>query len=137
MSQDAAVDSEPGLFDEPEPDTAPVEQVKPAPEPVVEPEPDPVVEPEPVPVVEPAPEPVAAPAPPVEVVGVRFERMEALRTLSFVNNASAEELEAGGIKGRPLKLIVENRPFANLPAIGEVKGLGKATLESLKRAASA
>ncbi len=70
----------------------------------------------------------------VSVKGVEFDGLASMRALSLLNNSDEDALKAVGLKGRPLKLILENRPFQSLVDVGAVKGMGTKTLETIHKA---
>ena len=120
------------------------------PEPVVatdSPNQEPAIAPAPEP---PAPEPSAPPADPpaapdpprpvasgaVVVDSVSFTPAEAAATLTFANEADAAVLRKAGIYNRGVSIVLDNRPFGSLQALGETRGIGEKTMESLKAGAA-
>jgi DNA uptake protein ComE-like DNA-binding protein len=64
--------------------------------------------------------------------GVVFPQKEALKAVIAVNKATETELrEQLSIVGAPIALILENRPFDTVTAMGKVLGIGKVTMQNI------
>ena len=87
----------------------------------------------------PAAAPSASPSPagagPVRVDDVTLSGAEAAASLRFVNSADEAALRAAGIAGRQVNIILEKRPFSDLPAFASTPFIGRKTVEAVAAAA--
>lgn len=63
--------------------------------------------------------------------GVTFDDHDAPIALDIANQASLAELEAHGVAASPASTLVANRPYADLAAVADTKGIGTATMTAL------
>ncbi|MBN2493435.1 MAG: helix-hairpin-helix domain-containing protein [Deltaproteobacteria bacterium] len=64
--------------------------------------------------------------------GVAFSAAEEATALEIANLASATQLTEGGIGSSPRKILLEQRPWANLAAVAAYSGIGAGTMSALK-----
>ncbi|MCB9675976.1 MAG: hypothetical protein H6737_12710 [Alphaproteobacteria bacterium] len=124
-----------------EPAEAPKAEAKPAPKAEAKPAPEAEAKPAPKAEAKPAPKAEApkaeapkaeASAEPLVVKGVVID--DPAKLLAYVNGASEDALQAGGVKGKALAVLLENRPFADAEALGNTAGVGRRTLQTLSNA---
>lgn len=71
----------------------------------------------------------AGKAEPLVLKGVVVENPAKL--LKYANTASEASLVEAGIKGKALSVVLESRPFKSADVVGDTKGIGRRTLQTL------
>ena len=73
----------------------------------------------------------APPAQSIRVDDVTLTAFEATAALAFINNADESALRAAGVAGRQVNIILDQRPFSDLPAFGATPFIGRKTVEAV------
>lgn len=114
---------------EPVGDREPIEE----PHPVAEPKPRPAQaappKPAPSPIPRPKPKPAAGPAKFYD--GVAMTDAEAARTVTFVNEASEQQIREAGVYGRGVSVLQDNRPFGSMSELASTPYIGEKTIRAV------
>ena len=97
--------------------------------------PEPEDGPQTAPEVVPEPTPQGAPEPESEPVPQDEPESEVDPIVAWANTADADALRAAGLSAAAVRKVLEHRPFSDLQALSQTRGIGPKTLEALSRAA--